>query len=86
MNTPKKIPMRKCSGCGEMKPKKELIRVLRTEEGIIVDFTGRQNGRGAYLCANKDCLKKAIKSNAIEKSLKSPIPQKIYEELDKAFE
>lgn len=86
MNMTKKIPLRKCSGCGEMKPKKELIRVLRTENGVIVDLTGKQNGRGAYICNSKDCFDKAKKAKSIEKALKTPIPQEVYAELEKSFE
>lgn len=87
MNTGKKIPLRKCSGCGEMKPKKELVRVLKTEnEGIVIDFTGKKNGRGAYVCPSKECLDKAMKTKGIERSLKTPVPQEIYEELVKSLE
>ncbi len=86
MNSPKKIPMRTCIGCGENKPKKEMIRVLRTEtEGILIDETGRKNGRGAYLCPNEDCLKKAIKSKGIERSFKEKIPDEVYEKLKELF-
>ncbi len=74
----KKIPMRKCVGCGEMKEKKELIRVLKTpEDEIILDRTLRANGRGAYICNNPDCLAKAIKNKGLERSLKSQIPQEV---------
>ena len=66
----KKIPLRQCIGCGEMKSKKEMIRVLKTaQEDILIDATGRKNGRGAYLCPSKECLKKAIKSKGLELSL-----------------
>lgn len=79
---PKKIPMRRCVGCGEVKSKKELIRVIRTPEGeICLDLTGRANGRGAYLCNNPDCLKKAQKRRSLGRSLGCEIPQEIYEEL-----
>ena len=71
----KKIPMRKCVGCGEMKEKKEMIRILKTpEDEIILDTTGRANGRGAYICNSADCLAKAIKNKGLERSLKSQIP------------
>lgn len=84
MGAVKKIPMRKCTGCGEMKPKKELVRVLKTaEENIIIDVTGKQNGRGAYLCHNAECLKKAIKTKAIERSLGVAVSAEVYEELKK---
>lgn len=84
MGAVKKIPMRKCTGCGEMKPKKELVRVLKTaEDGIIIDLTGRQNGRGAYLCRSEECLKRAIKTKAIERSLGVAVSTDVYEELKK---
>ena len=74
----KKIPMRQCVGCGEMKAKKELIRVIKTEEEVLLDTTGRKNGRGAYICANPECLKKARKSKGLERSLKASIPDEVY--------
>lgn len=87
MASVRKIPMRKCVGCGEMKSKKEMIRVLKTtEDQVILDATGRKNGRGAYLCFNKECLKKAEKNKGLERSLKMEIPQTIYENLEKEFE
>ncbi len=80
----KKIPLRKCTGCGEMKHKKELIRVIKTpEEEIIIDVTGRKNGRGAYICNSSVCLTKAIKTKALERSLKLAIPKEVYEQLEK---
>ena len=79
----KKIPMRQCVGCGEMKAKKELIRVITTEEEVLLDTTGRKNGRGAYICANPECLKKARKSKGLERSLKASIPDEVYENLEK---
>lgn len=80
----KKIPLRKCTGCGEMKHKKELIRVIKTpEEEIIIDVTGRKNGRGAYICNSSACLAKAIKTKALERSLKAIIPKEVYEQLEK---
>ena len=79
----KKIPMRQCVGCGEMKAKKELIRVIKTEEEVLLDTTGRKNGRGAYICANPECLKKARKSKGLERSLKASIPDEGYENLEK---
>lgn len=80
----KKIPLRKCTGCNEMKPKKELIRVLKTtEEEIILDKTGKKNGRGAYLCNSIECLRKAGKSRGLERSLQIKIPDEIYETLEK---
>ena len=83
----KKIPMRQCIGCGEMKPKKEMLRVIKTaEEEIILDTTGRKNGRGAYLCPNSECLKKAIKGKGLERSFKMSIPKDVYEILTKEME
>ena len=75
----KKIPMRQCLGCREMKPKKELIRVVRSPEGEIrLDFRGKANGRGAYVCPNTACLKKAMKSKALERAFETAIPEEIY--------
>ena len=80
----KKIPLRKCTGCNEMKPKKELIRVLKTtEEEIILDKTGKKNGRGAYLCNSLECFKLARKSRGLERSLQVKIPDELYETLEK---
>ena len=84
MTIKRKIPMRKCVGCGEMKPKKELIRVLRTEENeFVLDTTGKKNGRGAYLCMSKDCFEKAVKSKGLERSFKQAIPTEVYDRLEK---
>ena len=78
----KKLPLRQCTGCREMKEKKALIRVIRTMEGeILLDATGRKNGRGAYLCPCADCLQKARKTKGLERTLKSPVPEGIYEKL-----
>lgn len=83
----KKIPQRQCIGCGEMKNKKEMIRILKTPEGeFTVDATGRKNGRGAYLCPSMDCMKKAIKSKGLERSFKMAIPKEVYEALEKEME
>lgn len=80
----KKIPQRQCMGCRERKAKKELIRVVRGTDGTVtLDFGGKQNGRGAYLCPNPECLKKAQKSKALERSLEVPIPQEVYDRLEK---
>ena len=80
----RKIPMRKCVGCGEMKPKKELMRVLRTEEeDFILDTTGKKNGRGAYICYSKECFEKAVKNKGLERSFKQVIPTEVYERLEK---
>jgi len=83
-NTQKKIPERKCVGCGEKKPKKDLIRVLRTPEGqIVLDRTGKMSGRGAYLCPSVNCFKKAVKQRRIETSLEVSIPAEIFEAIEK---
>ena len=80
----KKIPLRKCTGCGEIKPKKELIRVIRTPEDTVeIDRTGKKNGRGAYLCDNIACFFKAKKSHAIERSLEITFSKELYEALEK---
>ena len=83
----KKIPMRQCLGCREMKPKKELIRVVRSPEGnISLDFKGKASGRGAYVCPNSQCLKKAIKAKALERAFSLQIPQEIYQALEQEME
>lgn len=83
----KKIPMRQCLGCREMKPKKELIRAVRSPEGIVsLDFRGKNPGRGAYVCKNADCLKKAIKSKALERALMTAIPEAVYDALREQME
>lgn len=83
----KKIPLRQCIGCGEMKSKKEMIRVLKTtEDEIDIDATGRRNGRGAYICPSMECFKKAVKSRGLERSLKMAIPKEVYEALEKEME
>lgn len=80
----KKIPMRQCVGCSEMKSKKELIRIIKTpEEEVVLDTTGKKNGRGAYICPQPECLKKACKSKGLERSLKVAIPVEVYEKLEK---
>ncbi len=76
----KKIPMRMCIGCGEMKPKKELIRVVKSPEGeISLDFTGKKAGRGAYLCRSQECLGSAQKSRRLEKSFSCRVQPEVYE-------
>ena len=83
----KKIPLRQCIGCGEMKSKKEMIRVIKTAEGeILLDATGRKNGRGAYLCPSMECFKKAVKGRGLERSFKMAIPREVYETLEKDME
>jgi uncharacterized protein len=84
MSGVKKIPLRQCIGCGEMKVKKEMIRVIKTpEENITIDATGKKNGRGAYICKSSECLLKAVKSKGLERSLKVSIPRDVYEELER---
>ena len=83
----KKIPLRQCVGCGEMKGKKEMMRVLRTVENeICLDITGKKNGRGAYLCRSGECLRKARKNKGLERSFKMSIPGEVYETLEREFE
>jgi predicted RNA-binding protein YlxR (DUF448 family) len=80
----KKLPLRMCIGCGEMKTKKEMIRVLKTpEDEIVIDSTGKKNGRGAYICCSISCLQKAIKTRGLERSLKGSIPKELVETLEK---
>ena len=79
--------MRQCIGCGEMKAKKEMTRVIKNPEGaFLIDATGRQNGRGAYVCVNTECLHKAVKSKGLERSFKTPIPKDVYDLLAKEME
>jgi predicted RNA-binding protein YlxR (DUF448 family) len=83
----KKVPLRQCIGCQEMKSKKEMIRVIKTaEDEIMLDATGRKNGRGAYLCPSMECLKKAVKGKGLERSFKMAIPKEVYETLEKEME
>ena len=83
----KKIPLRQCIGCGEMKSKKEMIRVIKTaEDQILLDATGRKNGRGAYLCPSMECFKTAVKGRGLERSFKMAIPREVYETLEKEME
>lgn len=87
MSTTKKIPMRKCVGCQEMKPKKEMLRVLKTADNeFVLDATGKRNGRGAYLCFSKACLEAAIRGKGLERSFKQAIPAEVYENLKKELE
>lgn len=84
---PKKIPMRQCLGCREMKAKRELIRVVRSPEGeISLDFRGKKPGRGAYVCPSPACLAKARKSKALERAFSTPIPSEVYEALEAQME
>ncbi len=83
----KKIPMRQCLGCREMKPKRELIRVVRSSEGAVsLDFRGKSPGRGAYVCPNAQCLKKAIRARALERAFSTQIPEEIYRALEEEME
>ena len=87
MSTGKKVPQRQCIGCGEMKNKKDLIRILKgTDQEISIDATGRKNGRGAYLCPSMECFKKAVKGRGLERSFKMAIPREVYETLEKEME
>lgn len=83
----KKIPQRQCMGCRERKEKRQLIRVVRSPEGeVSLDFSGKKNGRGAYLCPDMQCLKKAIRAKSLERSLEVAIPQEVYDRLEKEME
>ena len=87
MSTTKKIPMRKCVGCQEMKNKREMLRVLKTSENqFMLDATGKKNGRGAYLCFSKECFEKAVKCKGLERSFKMPVSGEVYENLRKELE
>lgn len=80
---PKKIPLRQCLGCREMKPKRELIRAVRSPEGeVSLDFRGRKPGRGAYVCPNPECLKKARKARALERAFSCQIPDEVWDALE----
>ena len=79
----KKVPMRQCTGCREMKSKRDMIRVIKTAENeICIDATGRMNVRGAYICPTMECLKEAMKSRGLERSLKTSIPDTVYQQLE----
>ena len=83
----KKIPQRQCMGCRERRAKKEMIRVVRCTDGAVnLDFGGKMNGRGAYICPNSECLKKALKSKALDRSLEVTIPQEVYDRLTREME
>ncbi len=84
--TPKKIPQRLCTGCGEMKPKKELVRVVKPKDGeVALDLTGRANGRGAYICKSLSCLQAARKARRFEKAFSCKIPDEVYERMEEAL-
>lgn len=83
----KKIPQRQCMGCRERKPKRELIRIVRGTDGTVsVDFGGKMNGRGAYICPNPECLRKVQRSKALERSLETQIPEEVYDRLAREME
>ena len=83
----KKIPQRQCMGCRERKPKRELIRIVRGTDGTVsVDFGGKMNGRGAYICPNPECLRNVQRSKALERSLETPIPEEVYDRLVREME
>ena len=83
----KKIPQRQCMGCRERKEKRQMIRVVRTPEGSVnLDFGGKMNGRGAYICPNPECLKKALRSKALDRSLEVTIPEEVITRLEKEME
>ena len=85
MSTVRKVPLRKCIGCNEMKNKKDMIRVVRTtDNGIVLDTTGKKNGRGAYVCCS-ECLAKAMKNRGLSRSLNAEVPEEVYEKLKEAF-
>lgn len=83
----KKIPMRQCVGCREMKPKKELVRVVKSPEGVVsIDLKGKAPGRGAYVCRNQACLRRAIKSGALARGFGTSIPREVYDMLEEQME
>ena len=87
MQKPRRIPVRKCTGCAEHFPKMQLIRVVRTPEGeIVLDFTGKKSGRGAYICRDVKCLRRARKSRRIENSLQVSIPEQVYDNMERELE
>lgn len=83
----KRVPLRQCVGCGQMKGKKEMIRILKTpEDEICLDVTGKKNGRGAYVCRSRECLQMARRNKGLERSFKMSIPNEVYDALEKEFE
>ncbi len=80
--TPKKQPLRQCTGCGEMKPKRDLVRIVKTPEGkIMLDRSGKLNGRGAYICHSAECYKKAVKTKRLERSFSMAVPEAVTEQI-----
>ncbi len=87
MSGKRKMPVRQCVGCQEMKNKKEMIRIIRTnEQEFLLDTTGKKNGRGAYLCPDPECFEKAVKNKGLERSFRQAIPKEVYEMLKKEME
>lgn len=83
----KKVPLRKCIACGNMYDKRELIRVIRSSEGVYsIDFTGKANGRGAYVCNSEECINKCLKTKALNRAFKENIPDDIYRKLSEEYE
>ena len=83
----KKIPQRQCMGCRERKAKREMIRVVRGTDGTVsLDFGGKMSGRGAYVCPDLNCLKKALRSKALDRALEVTIPEEIYQRLEREME
>ncbi len=83
----KRVPLRKCTGCGEMKPKRELVRVVKSPEGeISLDTTGRKPGRGAYVCRNGDCLRAARKARRLERAFSCQIPAEVYDRMEEELQ
>lgn len=83
----RKTPLRKCMGCNEMKPKKELVRVVRSKEGeVSLDLTSRKAGRGAYVCPNSSCLSKARKARRFERALQCQIPEEVYDRMEEEMQ
>lgn len=86
MLKPRKVPMRMCVGCHEMKPKRELQRIVRSPEGVVsIDPVGKKPGRGAYVCRNVECLKKARKTKALERKFEAPVASEVFDELEAQF-
>ena len=87
MKPAKKIPMRQCLGCREHKPKRELVRIVRSPEGqVSLDRSGRMNGRGAYLCRNPECLRRAVTAKALERAFETAVPDEVLERLESELE
>ena len=84
---PRKIPMRMCTGCGQMKPKRELVRVVKSQAGdVSLDLTGKKAGRGAYICRDRECLQKARKARRLEKAFSCRIPDEIYDKMEEELQ